>query len=233
MSTLVLIRHGESRWNKCNRFTGWIDVPLSENGMREAERCAAHCKQYDFSAAFTSKLERAHGTLFITLSKQHRTGIVQHEHDEKYYRWVKHSNGCGEGEIPIYESTALNERYYGSLQGMDKDQAEKKYGTGQVLAWRRGFHARPPGGGESLQDTFDRVIPYAKTQILPRVKRGEEVLVVAHGNTLRAVVKYLEKISDADIALLDLPEAKPLVYNFVRGHWKRVYGDIEFTRPLR
>ena len=233
MSTLVLVRHGESRWNQCNRFTGWIDVPLSENGMAEAERCAVHCKQFDFSAAFTSKLERAHGTMFITLSKQNRTGIVQHEHDAKYYRWIKHSNGCGVGEIPIYESTALNERYYGSLQGLDKDQAIKKYGAGKVLAWRRGFHARPPGGGESLEDTFNRVVPYVRKTIFPRVRRGEQVLVVAHGNTLRAVVKYLEKISDADIALLDLPEAQPLVYKFVKGAWKRIAGSYQFDRPLR
>ncbi|MEI7512095.1 MAG: 2,3-bisphosphoglycerate-dependent phosphoglycerate mutase [Candidatus Uhrbacteria bacterium] len=233
MSTLVLIRHGESRWNQCNRFTGWIDVPLSERGMAEAEECAEHCKQFDFSAAFTSKLERAHGTMFITLSKQNRTGIVQHEHDTKYYQWVKRSNNCTTGEIPIFESTHLNERYYGALQGMDKEAAEKKYGKEKVMNWRRGYSARPPGGGESLEDTSNRVLPYVKKHIFPRIKKGEQILVVAHGNTLRAVVKYLEKISDEDIAKLDLPEAQPLIYKYIKGEWKRILGGYQFDRPLR
>lgn len=233
MGTLILVRHGESRWNKCNRFTGWIDVPLSRNGMQEAERCAVHCKAFDFSAAFTSKLERAHGTLFITLSKQNRTGVVQHEHDVKYYRWVRHSNACGDGEIPVFESTSLNERYYGSLQGMDKKHAEKRYGAGDVLAWRRSYHARPPGGGESLEDTFNRTLPYFQKHILPRVRRGEQVLLVAHGNTLRAVIKHLEKISDGDVAYLDLPQARPLVYKYSKGAWKRTAGVYAFDRPLR
>lgn len=233
MGSLVLVRHGESRWNQCNRFTGWIDVPLSENGMREAERCAVHCKAFDFQSAFTSKLERAHGTLFIILSKQNRTGVVQHEHDVKYYRWVKRSNMCGEGEIPVIESTLLNERFYGALQGMDKQEAEKRYGEGKVFAWRRGYHARPPGGGESLEDTFKRVQPYFVKHIVPRVRKGEDVLVVAHGNTLRSIIKHLEKISDADIALLDLPEAKPLVYKLKGKTWTHADGGHHFDRPLR
>ena len=233
MASLVLVRHGESRWNLSNRFTGWIDVPLSENGIREAHACARHCDTFDFSAAYTSKLERAHLTLFILLAKQNRTGIVQHEHDAKYYRWTEHSNGYGTSEIPVFESTALNERYYGALQGLDKDEAVKRYGAERVLTWRRGYHARPPGGGECLEDTLKRAQPYLVKQILPRVRKGEDVLVVGHGNTLRTAIKYLEGISDDDIAFLDLPKAHPLVYSFVRGKWKRTSGEYTFDRPLR
>ena len=123
--TLVLVRHGESRWNVYNRFTGWVDVPLSSHGVVEAEICAKHCKKFDFDAAFTSKLERAQATLTIILSKQNRTGIVQHMDRGKKYAWLCNSSACLSDEIPIYDSEALNERYYGILQGMEKKEAEK------------------------------------------------------------------------------------------------------------
>ncbi len=233
MGHLVLVRHGESRWNKCNRFTGWVDVPLSGEGIREAGLCAKHCQEFDFSAAFTSKLERAHSTLNIILARQNRTGIVQHEHDQKFYKWQKYSNGCGTDDIPVVESTDLNERYYGSLQGMEKGEAEKKYGVQRVLEWRRGYEARPPGGGESLKETFARVHPFFIKNILPRVRRSEDVLVVAHGNTLRAMIKHLEGISEVDIAFVDLPKAKPIVYKFHAGKFVRRAGEYHFNRPLR
>lgn len=233
MGHLVLVRHGESRWNQCNRFTGWIDVPLSENGIREAQICAKHCNKFEYTSAFTSKLERAHLTLFIILASQDRTGIVQHEHNAKYYRWIKRSNHCSADDLPVFESAALNERYYGSLQGVEKGEAERKYGEKKLLSWRRGFHARPPGGGESLEDTFKRVEPYFTRHILPRVIKSEDVLFVGHGNTMRAMIKHLEKISDEDIAFLDLPKAVPIVYEYRRGKLRRVKGEYDFRRPLR
>jgi len=233
MGKLVLVRHGESRWNQCNRFTGWVDVPLSEAGIDEAEVCAHHCQAYDFEAAFTSKLERAHSTLNIILAHQNRTGIVQHEHEKKLYEWVKGSSGCGSEDIPVIESTLLNERYYGKLQGLDKHDAERKYGKEKVLGWRRGYKNKPPGGGESLEQTFDRVLPFFKKQILPRVKKSQVVLVVAHGNTLRAMIKHLEKISEKDIAFVDLPKAQPIVYGYKKGAFKRISGEYHFNRPLR
>jgi 2,3-bisphosphoglycerate-dependent phosphoglycerate mutase len=233
MGHLVLVRHGESRWNQCNKFTGWIDVPLSENGIREAQACAKHCKKYKYTSAFTSKLERAHLTLFIILASQDRTGIVQHEHDASYYRWTKRSNACGVDDLPVFESKALNERYYGALQGMEKGEAERKYGAEKLLSWRRGFHARPPGGGESLEDTFKRVQPYFLRHVLPRVKKSEDVLFVGHGNALRAAIKHIENISDDEITFIDLPKATPIIYEYRRGKFHRIEGEYTFRRPLR
>lgn len=232
MSTLVLVRHGESRWNVCHRFTGWVDVPLSESGILEAQQCALHCKQFEFNAAFTSRLERAHATLLMILAQQDRTGIVQHDHDPRYSKWVKASNHCGGNDIPVFQSDQLNERYYGTLQGMEKGTAERKFGKHQVLEWRRGYAERPPGG-ESLKDTFERMHPYYVRHIQSRLRKGETVLVSGHGNTLRSLIKFIEKISDQDIPLVDLPEAQPLVYTYARGRYERTAGHYEYDRPLR
>lgn len=232
MSFLVLVRHGESRWNLTNRFTGWVDVPLTARGIREAVRCAMHCRAYDFDVAFTSNLERAQSTLLIILSLQNRTGIFQHEGQGAHYRWSCSSNRCLPNDIPIYETESLNERYYGRLQGLDKRAAERKYGKAKILKWRRGYTDKPPGG-ESLKDAFSRVHPYLARRIMPRLRRGQNVLLVGHGNTLRATIKMLEGISDRDIAFVDLPEGKPLVYEYRRGAFKRVKGGYRFNRPLR
>jgi 2,3-bisphosphoglycerate-dependent phosphoglycerate mutase len=232
MSVLVLVRHGESRWNVTNRFTGWIDVPLSLAGVREAEECAKHCTQYDFDAAFTSKLERARSTLTIILTRQNRTGVIQHENESTRYRWICDGDRCLPDDIPIFDSESLNERYYGVLQGMNKKEVERKYGKEQVLEWRRGYLARPPKG-ESLKEAHDRMHPYLIRKILPRVRKGQNILVTAHGNTLRAAIKHLENISDADIAFVDLPEAKPIVYEWKNGKFRHVKGEYSFNRPLR
>lgn len=232
MAVFVLVRHGESRWNLSNRFTGWVDVPLSENGIKEAERVAVHCKQFDYSVAFTSVLARAQATLLIILARQNKTGIFQHAESPRYSKWVRFSNKLNIDDMPIYANAALNERYYGELQGMNKRAALKKYGAEKVIAWRRGYADRPPGG-ESLRETHARVHKYLVRNILPRVRRGENVLLVAHGNTLRAVIKHLEKISDEDISFVDLPEAKPLVYEYRRGRFVRVQGNHHLKRPFR
>ncbi len=232
MGTLVLVRHGESRWNVCNRFTGWVDVPLSAAGIAEARRCAVHCASFDFDRAYASELERAHETMLIILSRQGRTGIVQHAEDRRYRRWIRLSNRCGGDDIPIVTDAALNERYYGRLQGMEKGAAERKYGKESVRRWRRGFELRPPGG-ESLKDAFRRTLPFLSREILPKVRRGETILVVGHGNTLRAVIKHLEGISDEDISRVDLPEARPLAYAYRAGAFVRIAGHYRLDRPLR
>lgn len=232
MSYLVLVRHGQSRWNLENRFTGWVDVPLSEDGIHEAERCAHHCQRFDFQAAFSSDLERAHETLLIILAHQQRTGIVQHEEEGQYKKWIRASNICVNGDVPIYNTHHLNERFYGALQGMKKEQAIIKYGLEKTIAWRRGYEDTPPHG-ESLKDAHDRMHPYLIRHILPKVKAGMTVLVTAHGNTLRAVIKHLEGISDEAIASVDLPEAAPIVYQCVRGKFVHVAGEYHMDRPLR
>lgn len=232
MGILVLTRHGESEWNRCNRFTGWVDVPLTENGIKEAQRCAKHCKQFEFVTGFTSALERAHETLLITLAQQNRVGIFQHERELRYAKWLTYSNHCNGKDMPVFATSVLNERYYGKLQGMRKEDAEILYGKERVFNWRRGFASRPPGG-ESLKDVVKRVHPYYVKEIEPRVKKGEQVILSGHGNALRTIIKNLEAISDEDIAFVDLPEAEPLVYEFKRGRIKRISGEYAFDRPLR
>jgi 2,3-bisphosphoglycerate-dependent phosphoglycerate mutase len=187
MSYLVLLRHGQSAWNLENRFTGWIDVPLSENGIKEAEAAAEKLIHFKFDNAFTSALQRSKHTLRIVLEKTNQT------------------------DVPVIADQALNERMYGDLQGMNKDEARKKFGEEQVKIWRRSYDIAPPNG-ESLKDTANRVIPYFEKNILPLLQQGKNVLIVAHGNSLRALVMYLEKMTPEQILNFELATAVPRVY---------------------
>lgn len=184
-STLVLLRHGQSEWNQKNIFTGWRDVPLSDAGEDEARRAGKALERYAFDAVFTSALKRAQDTAAIVLK----------------------------GRMPeaYFCSQALNERKYGELEGKDKDEMRRIYGPEQVHIWRRSFEVRPPGG-ESLKDTCDRVLPYFKREIAPRLQQGQTVLIAAHGNSLRALVKYLEGLSDQQVVGLEIPTGVPIVY---------------------
>lgn len=233
MSKLVLVRHGESRWNLSGRFTGWVDVPLSKNGVQEAADCAKRLNGTNFDVAFTSNLERAHATLILILSEQDRTGVFQHEGEKSFYEWTCDSNRCSIDDIPIYKSELLNERYYGDLQGMMKEEAVKKYGKEQVLRWRRGFRDAPPKG-ESLEEAYERVLPYYNERIERALKEEKNVLLVGHGNTLRAIIKHLEHISDEEIPFLDLPEGTPIFYTFAEGECTCQNPEsLTFNRPLR
>ncbi|GAB4209543.1 MAG: 2,3-bisphosphoglycerate-dependent phosphoglycerate mutase [Bacteroidia bacterium] len=187
MSTLVLVRHGQSAWNLENRFTGWIDVPLSENGIKEAEEAAKKLSGYSFDVAFTSALQRAQSTLQIILEK------------------------TGQNQIPVMSDKALNERMYGDLQGMNKDEARQKFGEEQVKIWRRSYDVPPPNG-ESLKDTAARVLPYFEKNILPYIRQNKNVLIVAHGNSLRALIMHLEKMTPEQILQFELGTAVPRVY---------------------
>jgi len=184
---LVLLRHGQSAWNLENRFTGWIDVPLSENGIKEAEAAAEKLIHFKFDNAFTSALQRAQHTLRIVLEKTNQI------------------------DVPVIADQALNERMYGDLQGMNKDEARKKFGEEQVKIWRRSYDIAPPNG-ESLKDTANRVIPYFEKNILPLLQQGKNILIVAHGNSLRALVMYLEKMTPEQILNFELATAVPRVY---------------------
>lgn len=230
---LVLVRHGESLFNKLNLFTGWLDVPLTEQGIKEGQGVAVHCQQFNYDAAFTSHLERAHETLLIILARQKRMGIFKHESADWYDMLKKAPEGPDSEEIlPIYSSQALNERAYGSLQGTNKDEAVGIYGLAQVLKWRRSFKAKPPEG-ESLEDVYKRATGYFNEMILPRLKNGETNLIVSHGNTLRAIIKDIESIDDDKIPLIDLPFAVPLVYEYKDGRFNRIEGEYNFRRVLR
>ncbi|MGB7207734.1 MAG: 2,3-diphosphoglycerate-dependent phosphoglycerate mutase [Pyrinomonadaceae bacterium] len=214
MHKLVLIRHGESQWNKENRFTGWKDVDLSEKGVGEAHAAGKLLKDegYVFDEAYTSVLKRAIRTLWIIL-------------DEMDLMWITET-----------KSWLLNERHYGALQGLNKAETAAQYGDEQVLVWRRSFDIPPNGleetderwlgkdpryssieagkfpATECLKDTVARVVPYFEGEILPKVKSGKRLIIAAHGNSLRALVKYLDNISDAEIVNLNIPTGIPLVY---------------------
>src|SRR5262245_54367473 len=180
MTTLVLLRHGESQWNLENRFTGWVDVPLSDKGREEARAAGVKLKAYRFDRAFTSVLTRAIDTLGIVLDV------------------------IGQSGIPIEKDQALNERMYGELQGLNKTETAQKYGDHQVKLWRRSYDIKPPGG-ESLKDTAERVLPYYEKAIKPHILRGETILIAAHGNSLRALVMELEHLSREQVLELNIP----------------------------
>ena len=186
---LVLVRHGESEWNKQNLFTGWRDVDLTERGIEEARAAGRKLKAQGlrFDVAFTSALKRAQRTLDVMLGE------------------------LGQADIPVIKDQALNERDYGDLVGLNKDDARKRWGEQQVHIWRRSYDVAPPGG-ESLKDTAARVLPYYIAEILPRVLRGERVLVAAHGNSLRALIMVLDRHTTESILKLNLETGVPLVY---------------------
>lgn len=191
MTYLVLIRHGQSQWNLENRFTGDVDVDLTEQGRAEAKLTGDKLKDKNihFYAAFTSVLKRAEETAQIILKE------------------------IAQPDIKIYRDAALNERSYGQLQGLNKAEVAEQYGANQVHTWRRSFDVAPPGG-ESLQDTQNRVLPYYKNNIKPLLKEGKNCMIVAHGNSLRSLMMVLENISEDAITQIDIPTGVPRLYKF-------------------
>ncbi len=187
--TLVLVRHGQSEWNLKNLFTGWADPGLTDNGVNEAIAAGKRLKDkgLQFDIAFTSLLSRAQRTLTLMLDQ------------------------LGQPDLETIKDQALNERDYGDLVGLNKDDARKKWGVEQVHIWRRSYDIPPPGG-ESLKDTAERVLPYFESTILPRVLNGEKVIVAAHGNSLRAAVKWLEKLTPEEIIKKEIATGVPLIY---------------------
>jgi 2,3-bisphosphoglycerate-dependent phosphoglycerate mutase len=186
-----LVRHGQSEWNAKNLFTGWKDPGLTDKGVSEAKNAGKLIleQKIEFDIMYTSMLSRAQKTGDIIL------GILNHK------------------EIPIIKNEALNERHYGSLAGLNKDDARKKWGDEQVHIWRRSFDMPPPDG-ESLKDTANRVLPYFETEIMPKVISGSSILIAAHGNSLRALIMKLDSISPEDIVKLEIPTGAPIQYEF-------------------
>jgi 2,3-bisphosphoglycerate-dependent phosphoglycerate mutase len=238
MSILVLVRHGQSAWNLENRFTGWIDIDLSPKGVEEARKAAEVLKSegFEFHLAFTSVLKRAIRTLWIVL-------------EEMDLMW-----------IPVITSWRLNERHYGALQGLNKREMAQLHGEEQVLLWRRSYDIRPPllpedspmlpsrdprykgvspnllPRGECLKDTVERVVPYFEGVIAPLIREGRSLLIAAHGNSLRALVKYLDDIPDSEIVGLNIPTGIPLVYELkedLRPIKSYYLGDPEEVRKAQ
>ena len=230
MGKLVLLRHGESQWNLENRFTGWIDVPLSPKGEEEAKHAGVKLKDFRFDLAFTSALKRAQDTLTLVLRE------------------------LGQTNVPTTKDQALNERHYGDLQGLNKAETAQKYGDQQVKIWRRSYDVPPPAleltderhprfdrryasltpeqlpATESLKITLERVLPYWHSTLAPEIKSGRRVMIVAHGNSIRAMVKYLDDMSEADILELNIPTGLPLVYELdenLKPITKYYLGDPE------
>ena len=229
MNSLVMVRHGQSRWNAVNRFTGWVDVTLSTMGIHEAEECGDKLRELQFDVAFTSELIRAQQTLFAILSRQNKTGMVVHSSskDPLYLS----SNFMTVEDIPIYETHKLNERHYGILQGLDKAEVKSKYGEEQVMRWRRGYKECPPDG-ESLEDVYKRAVPYFISTVMPYIASGKNVIVSAHGNSLRAIVKYIENINDEQIVNLDIPTGEVIRYEFDAGRISKRSGELSFERKV-
>jgi len=214
LSKLVLVRHGQSQWNLENRFTGWVDVPLSKKGIEEAISAGKKLADYNFNVMYVSHMLRAIQTLNYILveSKSEKTPIFKHE-NERVNKWELNYTGIPEKEIPVYQSVELAERFYGDLQGLNKQKTREKYGDEQVHLWRRSYDINPPNG-ESLKDTCERTTPYYTKYIQKDLQEGKTVLVSAHGNSLRAITMYVEKISEKDIPSVEIPTGVPIVYTF-------------------
>jgi 2,3-bisphosphoglycerate-dependent phosphoglycerate mutase len=199
MPNVILVRHGESQWNLENRFTGWVDVPLSSKGIEEARSAGQKLKNYKFDKAYTSVLQRANRTLDIILEITFQQNI------------------------PIEYDKALNERHYGALQGLNKEETAQKYGKEQVHIWRRSYDVPPPKDktelnpdaySESLKDTAARTLPYWDKKIFPDIMKGKEIIVVAHGNSLRSIVMQLDGLTKEQVIELNIPTGVPLLYVF-------------------
>lgn len=215
---LYLVRHGQSEWNRQNLFTGWVDVPLSQQGVDEAYGVGERLKAVKFDAIFTSRLVRAEMTAMLMLLQNQWKKVPYRIHDEDPMRYGLHDQNILETMVPVYQSPLLNERLYGELQGMNKDSARKQFGEEQVLLWRRSYDQRPPGG-ESLEMTKQRTIPYFASSIAPLVKSGQTILVVAHGNSLRSIVMELKQLSAEQILKYELATGEPVFFAWEHQSW--------------
>jgi 2,3-bisphosphoglycerate-dependent phosphoglycerate mutase len=217
MAKLILTRHGQSLWNAENKFTGWVDVPLSEMGRAEATIASCKLRDYRVRICFTSMLFRAIETAIIILTEvddicDGKIPIIKHDiNDADWHSWDQY-NGDPAQELPVYLTPILDERYYGELQGLNKAETATKFGKEQVQLWRRSYDVAPPGG-ESLEDTVKRTVPFFRDRILKHLMAGDNVLIAAHGNSLRAIIKQLENLSAKAIVKVELGTAIPIVYD--------------------
>ncbi len=220
-SKLILLRHGRSAWNKQNLFTGWVDIPLDGGGVSEAVAAGKMIQQLPLDVVFTSTLIRAQMTVVLSLMNHvsAKVPVFLDSGDSKQENWSKiYSEKAMQSTIPVHRAWELNERYYGELQGMNKEETAKEFGADQVQLWRRSYDVRPPEG-ESLEDTADRTLPWFKKHILPLMERGQNVLIVAHGNSLRSIMMSLDGLSEEEVVSLEIPTGMPILYSYEQGKW--------------
>lgn len=218
MTQLIIVRHGQSMWNDKDLFTGWVDIPLSEKGIFEALTAGEKLSKVNIDIVYTSKLARTIQTALILLSKlqTQKTPVVIHSKG-KMKKWSNYANNIQ--IIPIIQNKALNERYYGQLQGLNKKEVGHKYGEEQLKLWRRSYDVSPPQG-ESLKNNLERTLPFFKEKIILDLKNNKNVLIVAHGNSIRAITKYIENLDEQQIAKVEIPTGTPIIYTYENGQFK-------------
>ena len=235
MSLLILMRHGQSMWNAAKLFTGWVDVPLTNVGIDEAIQGGKDIAHLEIDEVHTSTLIRAQMTAMIALAQHNggKTPVFQYNQPEggvenvsqneaRMIQWAQINGDQSSNNIlPIFVSWRLNERMYGDLQGLNKDDTRQKYGDEQVHIWRRSFDVPPPNG-ESLELTAERTLPYLKQSIIPSLQSGKNVFVAAHGNSLRSIIMSLEGLSREQVLSLEVPTGSPIVYEFSDDQWNRL-----------
>ena len=222
MTLLILLRHGESMWNKKNLFTGWVDVPLSEKGIIEAIEAGKKIQHLPIDLIFSSTLVRGLMTAMLAMAyhKSGKTPVVMHE-EGKLKDWAGvYSDKMKEEIIPVLCADELNERMYGNLQGLNKEETRQKFGADQVKLWRRSYNVAPPDG-ESLEMTAKRSIPYFHSQIVPYLEQGKNIFVSAHGNSLRSIMKSLDHLTDDEVVNLELVTGEPILYTYEKKQFTK------------
>lgn len=223
MVKLILMRHGQSQWNLQNLFTGWVDISLSPLGIEEALEGGRRIQNEPIDIIFTSTLIRAQMTAMLAMTVHHsgKVPMILHEGKGRLKEWGHiHSAFAAEQTIPVICAWELNERMYGELQGLNKKELADKYGSEQVQIWRRSFDVPPPGG-ESLQMTAARSIPYFEQKIVPHLEKGKNVFIAAHGNSLRSIIMELDGLSSEEVVQLEIPTGVPIIYHYDNGTFNK------------
>jgi len=236
MGYLILVRHGAPCFKPDDKLAGWMDIPLSREGIEEALDCAVKLQNIELDLAFTSNLVRTQESLFIILSRQNKIGILVHEKSGNKskigkVKWYSDPQILKNNFIPVYHTAALNERYYGKLQGRKKQKIEEKYGLERLASWRWDFEPGPPKG-ESLKAVYERAVPYFEQKVLPAVKEEKNVIICAHQGSLRALVKYIENISDKDIRGIRFSTGELATYRFSGGRLVKENAEIALKTKI-
>lgn len=220
MTLLILLRHGQSVWNQKNLFTGWVDIPLSQRGIQEALAAGEIIKNLPIDYIFTSTLVRSLMTALLAMTNHLSQKIPYIVHEERPDMSRIYSEKEALQMIPLFQSSALNERMYGELQGKNKQEVAEQFGEEQVKLWRRSYRIAPPQG-ESLFDTGQRTLPYFQERILPLIQQGKNIFISAHGNSLRSLIMDLEKLTEEEVLSLELPTGKPIVYEWTEQQFTK------------